>query len=975
MSEGPAPPSEPSAKAAEPSAKAAKQPAVARPQRRDSGGIAQAVLDAAPSVDDGWSDEQLAHPSSMVERPGLLARWFGWLFFSQVRFPDPLHRTLASCAREGVPVYVMNRVSLLDFVYLNYALLARGLPIARYASDVKASVVQPAVHTLRTWLRRLLLERRSRLPRDAEVMRAWLRRRRPVLVFLRRGFSFTALAAGARRRTHHLRELIAAQREVDFPIFVVPQLLIWSRDADRSRTSIVDSFFGEPQAPGPLRKLFSFVVNFRRAFMWSSEPIDLRAFLDEQTEEVDDATLAERLRHLIIDAIRTEDRVIRGRPALPPRAMATEILAGDDFTAELQRICAATEQPLPEAQAEARRAVLEMAADFRIGAVDAIGVMLTLIWARIYEGIDVDEEGMERVRAQGREAPVVIVPSHKSHIDYLVISYLFYRYGLIPPHIAAGVNMSFWPMGPIFRRCGAFFLRRSFRGQAVYAATFRAYVRELLRQGHWIEFFPEGTRSRTGKLLPPRFGLLRLILEAVADGVTEDVRLMPTNFGYERLIEESAYRKELEGGEKKAESAAGLLSATQVLVHKYGRLRVQFAEPISVRALLTDHGVLDADGKRIGDEAALQRVIKVSGYQILHGINDAAVITSTAIVAAVLLGKLQRGISREDLSVRAGYLVDLASRRGAVLAAPLTHAVQSRRKQLQLASTQDVAEKRESGGVPDPLGKQGHRARAMGAAIGPLVENVLRIFEEPGWVVRKRFDTETEGEQDGTSSEIIITKRAGRLHLEYYKNNMLHLFVTDALLAAAVLGLTHEDALIDPVELRESTKFLSRLLKFEFVYDPSRGFDAEYEQTLRAFRDAGWLRDRESGVALAHKVVPVVQLYAQMLQSFVESYLLVGRALESVRDNPMAEKAFLGLVQKRAKQSFELGEVYCYEAVSRVNLTNALRIYVEQGYARQAVGSDGKTRTLVVDSGEDTSVRLAGFVMQIERFHAPWRNT
>ena len=278
-----------------------------------------------------------------------------------------------------------------------------------------------------------------------------------------------------------------------------------------------------------------------------------------------------------------------GAPAHPDWYLNLD--ADPEVRADLTKLAIETGKSPEVVTAEAEGNLREIGADYRMWMVSFLSFLLTLLWARIYEGIEVDEAGLERVREAGRRAPVVVTPSHKSHIDYLVLSSLFYSHGLIPPHIAAGANLSFFPLGWIFRRGGAFFLRRSFAGQPIYASIFRHYVRKLLADGHWLEFFPEGGRSRTGKLLPPKYGLIRNALETVADGKAPDIAFMPSNFGYERLIEEKAYRKELEGGEKKAESPVEVLKATSVLVHKYGRIRIQFGQPIYVREFLEAHGV------------------------------------------------------------------------------------------------------------------------------------------------------------------------------------------------------------------------------------------------------------------------------------------------------------------------------------------------------------------------------------------------
>src|SRR5690606_28085461 len=158
--------------------------------------------------------------------------------------------------------------------------------------------------------------------------------------------------------------------------------------------------------------------------------------------------------------------------------------------------------------------------------------------------------------------------------------------GLVPPHIAAGKNLNFFPVGRIFRRAGAFFIRRSFKDNKGYTLAFREYLKKLVQEGYWIEFFLEGGRSRTGKMLTPKFGMLKVIVDAIKSGAAPDLHFVPVYVGYEQVIEEKAFSRELGGAEKKKENLGALISATKVLWAKYGRLYVSFGEPISCRQAL-----------------------------------------------------------------------------------------------------------------------------------------------------------------------------------------------------------------------------------------------------------------------------------------------------------------------------------------------------------------------------------------------------
>ena len=182
--------------------------------------------------------------------------------------------------------------------------------------------------------------------------------------------------------------------------------------------------------------------------------------------------------------------------------------------------------------------------------IKALEVLLDRVFHRIYAGIDVDREGLEALRERTKEATLVLLPSHKSHVDYLVLSYIFNYENLSLPFIAAGDNLSFFPLGPVLRRAGGFFIRRQFSGDKLYSATVEAYVRRLIRDGHTIEVFIEGGRSRTGKLMRPHVGLLAMLIDAALAIPNKKVVFVPISIGYERIVETSSYGKELIGGDK-----------------------------------------------------------------------------------------------------------------------------------------------------------------------------------------------------------------------------------------------------------------------------------------------------------------------------------------------------------------------------------------------------------------------------------------
>jgi glycerol-3-phosphate O-acyltransferase len=251
----------------------------------------------------------------------------------------------------------------------------------------------------------------------------------------------------------------------------------------------------------------------------------------------------------------------------------------------------------------------------------------------MFDGTIVNNEILNRAKAMALKGPLIFIPSHKSHIDYLILSYLLYNNNMPCPHVAAGKNLSFWPIGPLFRAGGAFFLRRSFRGAALYAKVFAEYIHKLLEEGFNIELFIEGGRSRTGKLLMPKLGLLSILINAYRSGACDDMILVPTYIGYDRILEEKSYLHELEGGKKESESLFQVIRARKFLKKRYGKIYIQFHEPISMHNLLVERGTPIADMKPKEQNA----LVRDLGYQITNAINRVTVVTPHALVAGAML--------------------------------------------------------------------------------------------------------------------------------------------------------------------------------------------------------------------------------------------------------------------------------------------------------------------------------------------------
>ena len=235
----------------------------------------------------------------------------------------------------------------------------------------------------------------------------------------------------------------------------------------------------------------------------------------------------------------------------------------------------------------ARKYALEIAANYSQPFITFMALLLGRLWNRLYDGVEF--EHVEKLREIGDGAEIIYVPCHRSHMDYLLLSYVIYRKGFAVPHIAAGVNLNLPVIGRFMRKGGAFFMRRSFKGDALYAAVFTKYLGFMMARGHPLEYFIEGGRSRTGRLLPPRTGMLSMTVRSYLRDPKRPVVFMPVYFGYERIVEGRTYIGELSGRPKEKESVLGLLKSLSVLRSKFGKVHVNLGEPISLDELLEKH--------------------------------------------------------------------------------------------------------------------------------------------------------------------------------------------------------------------------------------------------------------------------------------------------------------------------------------------------------------------------------------------------
>ncbi|XP_068089493.1 dihydroxyacetone phosphate acyltransferase [Hyperolius riggenbachi] len=346
-----------------------------------------------------------------------------------------------------------------------------------------------------------------------------------------------------------------------------------------------------------------------------------------------------------------------------PKDLKSIVLHSEQLQYVIKQISLETEESPDVIQDQAVEILDEMSQNLNLAAIRMFALTLSKIFKRLFQKVCVNEEGIQRLAQAIQEHPVVLLPSHRSYIDFLMMSYILYTYDLALPVIAAGMDfMGMKIVGELLRMSGAFFMRRTFRGNKLYWAVFAEYVKTMIRIGYApVEFFVEGQRSRTCKTLNPKFGLLSVIMEPFFKGEVFDTYLVPVSISYERILEESLYAYELLGVPKPKESTSGLIKARKILSENFGSIHVFFGKPMSLRAMAS--GRLDRSQYNllpslcshwitVGGSCCFQRKGTTDCYEALS--SD---IQKNALASFVYLGLLKVN----KLSAETTYTVDTST--------------------------------------------------------------------------------------------------------------------------------------------------------------------------------------------------------------------------------------------------------------------------------------------------------------------------
>jgi glycerol-3-phosphate O-acyltransferase len=541
--------------------------------------------------------------------PGWL-RLFGALLRPWLRIqrtPDDVHALLPDDPRPTV--YVIERYGLSDTLILEQACKEAGLPSPYAAAD--------------------------RLP---------IKRRRAVVTLSRRPRVFGRPPHPTRSETLSLlADVVRADPEKD--VRLVPVSIFVGRAPQRESGWFSVLFSENWVVVGRFRRLLALALNGRDTLVEFAAPVSLREAVAEESS-------AERGVRKLQRILRAHFRRVRAAVIGPDLSHRRTLIDGVVNAAPVQQAiennASRDNIPLDKAAAKARAFAWEIAADQSPLVVRSASFLLSGLWEKIYRGVHMHHFDKLREIAPGHE--VIFVPCHRSTTDDALLPYLLYRNGLAVPHIAAGVNLNLPLIGPLLRRGGAFFLRRSF-SDPFYSTVFREYMSQLIARGISLMYFIEGGRSRTGRMLEARGGLLSMTLRSFLRQPDRPVVFQPVYIGYEKIMEGESYAGELSGKPKEKESWGGLIRSLGALRRNYGAVSVNFGEAVFLKPLL-DEVAPDWKQATADPEAKpqwLKGAVDVLGERILVNINRAADVNPINLLGVALLATRKHAMSEADL--------------------------------------------------------------------------------------------------------------------------------------------------------------------------------------------------------------------------------------------------------------------------------------------------------------------------------------
>ena len=444
-----------------------------------------------------------------------------------------------------------------------------------------------------------------------------------------------------------LRLVEALEKQPNLDIELVPVTLLWGRDPEKEDSWLKLLFTDTWSTPSRVKQLMNIGLHGRQTYIEFHEPQSLRALVDYAKTTHPNLSPATYILSTLNDYLDGQREVVLGPDLSDRRNVMHGLIKAPDVQDAIRRESIRGKISMVEAERRAIGYLNEIVSDYSHSTVRFADLALTRLWTQLYDGVEV--HNFSTVRELAKDYEIVYTPCHRSHIDYLLLSYVIYKRGMMVPYIAAGDNLNMPFVGQILRGGGAFFIRRSFRGNGLYTTVFKEYLYSILSRNTPLEYFIEGGRSRTGRLLPPKTGMLAMTVHSHLRNPAKPIVFLPTYIGYERLMEGATYVGEMNGKPKEGESVLGIVKTLRKIERIFGKVHVNFGEPVFLNDVLKQHGVENVKIEKNDDAmpAEVSDAVTSSAHAILENINRAAVINPVSLLSLILLATAKHTLDEE----------------------------------------------------------------------------------------------------------------------------------------------------------------------------------------------------------------------------------------------------------------------------------------------------------------------------------------
>ncbi|MCK4834095.1 MAG: glycerol-3-phosphate 1-O-acyltransferase PlsB, partial [Gammaproteobacteria bacterium] len=658
-------------------------------------------------------------------------------------------------------------------------------------------------------------------------------------------------------------------------VLFIPVTVFWGRPIQKQKHWLRVLFSDTWGLAGRIRRFFTILFNGKSTLVQFSQAISFRELINNcATDEAVDKLQQQLSERLIEIKAATLGPDISHR-----RTLVRTLLENDAVSKAIDHRCKSENITQYDATKTAEKYLNEIVADRSYITIQILQRILTAFWNKFYSGIDVNNSAQLHQLALSHE--IVYAPCHRSHIDYLLLSYVIHNEGLAIPYIAAGKNLNMPFIGPILRKAGAFFIRRSFKGNELYSTVMFEYLASQLSEGMPVEYFVEGGRSRTGRLLQPKPGMLAMTIRAYLKYQQRPIAFVPVYIGYEKMIESKSYLAELKGDDKKSETFFNSIRSILNIRGFYGRVTTNFGQPVFLNKVLDEHSS-DWKGNRYDDRQRpewLRPAVTQVSQLIMQRINESCAVNAVNLIATALLAAPNQSMDEGELVRTLTFYGDLIKH--------LNYSEHITLTQYEAAS-------------------QVHHAEALGL--------VKRRKHEMG--------------------DFIYLDKAHAIMLTYYRNNILHLLALPSLIACCF----NNSATINRESIQRYIRITYPFLKTEFFLSWS---PAEVEQItdsiLERLSDADLIIRHEHADSFSRQAISTEQhaqlaTLAQVVSPVLELYYMIFALLADYGSDTLSRERLEELCYLMAQRLSLMYEINSPDFFDKKLIANFINSLIDLGY-------------------------------------------